>query len=407
VLDSGQARRTSLAIHGRKCQFHKLLTVLPPDDLICAALCGDRPAWSAQDDDPARIGALLDRIDFHGAHALLHALLPSGSWPPGIASSLRLRAVRQAMWELRHQQILAETLAALHAQGIEPVLFKGTALAYSLYADPALRSRGDTDLIIPFGTLIQVREILTSLGYELAPGTGGQFTSYQASYVKRAADGTFHALDLHWKINNSELLSRLFTYEELRADAVPLPALSPHALGTSRVHGLLLACMHRSTHKQNPYSVNSQAHYDANRIIWLYDIHMLAKEFDQADWKRFSVLATQKGLRAVCLDGIQQAQARLRTGYPESVRDALTAPGPPEPAMRYLASSKLRQEWMDFCALENRARQIQMLGELLFPSATYMRGKYADRPHAWLPWLYLHRAAGGLVKRLPRADVEP
>lgn len=383
---------------------YPLLAVQPADDLICAALRGEKPAWPWTE-DAAAIANLYSRADLHGVCALLHSQLASSDWPPTVVQELRSRAIQLAMWELRHQQLLAQTLLALAAIGVEPILIKGTALAYSLYANPALRTRSDTDLLIPIDAKDRVHDALTSLGFERSLGVSGEFVSYQASYTRRIDDGGSHTLDLHWKINNSELLSRLFTYEELRHDAEPLLQLCPHALGASRVHALLLACMHRSTHKQNPYYVNDEPHHEADRLIWLYDIHLLAGQLNAREWDEFVRLATQKGLRAVSLEGMQHAQSRFHTAYPDAILNALGAPGAPEPAARYLDGGKLRQQWMDFRALGSLSQQQRFVGELLFPSATYMRSRYPVRQFDWLPWLYLRRAADGVVKRIIESNL--
>jgi hypothetical protein len=108
-------------------------------------------------------------------------------------------------------------------------------------------------------------------------------------------------------------LSRLFSYEELRQAALPLPGLSPHTLGAGKVHALLIACMHRAGHKQAPYFVDGVAHYSGDRLIWLYDIHLLAQALSPAQWNEFLRLARQKGLRAVCLEGIEQTRSRFAT----------------------------------------------------------------------------------------------
>lgn len=372
------------------------LRVPTADDLICAVLRGDSPAWPWGEDAEA-VARFLNRSDLHGTHALLHARLASSDWPPALLRELRTRAVGLAMWELRHQQVLAQTLVALAAEGVEPVLLKGTALAYSLYSNPALRTRGDTDLIIPIEAKDRVHALLVSLGYQRSLGVSGELVSYQASYTRHIDNGGSHTLDLHWKINNSELLSRLFTYEELYRDAMPLPGLSPHALGTSRVHALLLACMHRSTHKQNPYYVNGEPHHDADRLIWLYDVHLLAGQLNAQEWDELASSAAKKGLCAVCLEGMRHAQACFQAVYPESVLASLATPGA-EPAARYLDGTKLRQQWMDFCALGSGSTRMRFARELFFPPPAFMRSRYADQPSAWLPWLYLRRAAGGVAK---------
>lgn len=368
-----------------------------PDDLICSVLRGESPNWPRKIDDDTFADALRRQAAVHGVQALLHAHLVSAAWPAAVLQALRHAAIGHAVWELRHQQLLARTLGELHGAGIEPVLIKGTPLAYSLYSSPLLRTRGDTDLVIAHNERQRVHDTLLALGYQRNTGVSGDFVSYQASYTSEA-DGGAHTLDLHWKINNSQLLSQLFSYDELRTAAEPLPALCPHALGASRVHALLLACMHRATHRQNPYYVDGVALYEGNRLIWLYDLHLLGNQLSEAQWQEFCVLAERKGLQAVSLDGMQQATLAFHTRYPDFVIAALARPGPAEPAADYLNGGKLRQQWMDFCALGTASRRLHFLRELVFPPPEYMRAKYGRRASGWLPWLYLRRAAGGLRK---------
>src|SRR4051794_36157600 len=119
-----------------------------PHDLICSVLRDEQAAWPWAIDEAAAIQRLRRHAARHGVEALLHARLTASGWPGEILGILRSTAIQHAVWEMRHQQLLAKTLAALHRAGIDPVLIKGTALAYSLYPNPVLRSRGDTDLII-------------------------------------------------------------------------------------------------------------------------------------------------------------------------------------------------------------------------------------------------------------------
>jgi hypothetical protein len=224
--------------------------------------------------------------------------------------------------------------------------------------------------------------------------------SYQACLTREVAGGGEHTLDLHWKINNSELLSRLFSYEELREAALPLPGLSPHALGAGPVHALLIACMHRAGHKQAPYFVDGVAHYSGDRLIWLYDIHLLALALSAAQWDEFLRLAGQKGLRAVCLEGIEQTRSRLATPVPQQVLDELGRPGSPEPAAQYLDARHLKRRWLDLCAHEGLAGKLRFARELAFPPAAYMRERFPHARPNWLPWLYILRGLGGLRRRV-------
>ncbi len=261
------------------------------------------------------------------------------------------------MWELRHRALLKETLSQLATAGIQPVLFKGTALAYTLYPEDSLRSRGDTDLIIPPQTQPLVADTLSALGFERGCAVSGESISYQASFTRTEAAGDAHTLDVHWRINNSELLSRLFSHEELLQHAQAVPALGPDARAAGRVHALLLACMHRATHKHNPYYVDGVAYYSGDRLIWLYDIHLLAQSFPQPDWDEVVNMAQAKGLCAICLEGLARARTAFHTTPPESVLAALGRTGQTEIVARYFTSGPLRQHWMDFCAISRRPKQ--------------------------------------------------
>jgi hypothetical protein len=366
---------------------------------MCAALRGERPAWPDAD-DPARVDAFLERSEYHGVQALLHERMhaDAADWPPALRNALHRQAVTTTMWELRHQQVVAEMLAALAQIGIEPVLFKGTALAYSLYPSPALRTRGDTDLIVSPHERARVMDALAGLGFARVLELG-ELMSYQACLTREVAGGGEHTLDLHWKINNSELLSRLFSYDELREAALPLPGLSPHAFGAGLVHALLIACMHRARHKQAPYYVDGVAHYSGDRLIWLYDLHLLAQALTPPQWDAFLALARQKGLRAVCLEGIDQARSHFATTVPPGVLDELARPGPVEPAAEYLNAGHLRRRWLDLCAHEGVAGKLRFVRELGFPPAAYMRERFPHARPNWLPWLYVLRALGGLRRR--------
>jgi hypothetical protein len=374
------------------------------EGFLAALLRGENPAWPSGDDSFA--ASFLDRAEYHGVLALMHGRLQqepeaARGWPDAVLQACRASAVSQVMWELRHRTLLREVFSQLAAVDIHPVVFKGTALAYTLYPEGTLRSRGDTDFIIPPQTQSLVADTLSTLGFEHGCAVSGESISYQESFTRTESTGDAHTLDVHWRINNSELLSRLFSHEELLQHAQAVPALGPDAMAAGRVHALLLACMHRATHKHNPYYVDGVAYYSGDRLIWLYDIHLLAQSFSQQDWDELVRLAQERGLCATCLEGLERARTAFHTLLPESVLVALGRPGKTERVAHYFASGPLRQQWLDFCAIPGAARKTRFLADTLLPPASYMRQKYPEG--GWLPWLYLRRTGGGILKRLQRA----
>jgi hypothetical protein len=368
------------------------------DDLICAILRGENCAWPTNS-CPGLEESFIGRVVYNGVAALLNECAPAlAAWPASIRERIRRHSIAQAFWELRHQQVLTDVVAAMSKKGIEPIFFKGTALAYGLYANPLWRARADSDIIVSPGDARVTGEVLQSLGFKRGQGVSGELISYQDSYALTVEGGGKHSIDLHRRINNSELLMRLFSYEELRAEAHPLPQLCVEALAVGPKHALLLACLHRSVHRNYPYHVDGVTYYGGNRLIWLYDIHLLAQSFTPLQWRDFAGSATEKGLCATSLDGIDCAAKHFSTHCPDDVRHSLSKTGEPEAI--YLAAGPVRQCWIDFLAIEGAAGRLRYAQELVFPSAAYMRAKYAQISPARLPWQYARRAAAGFIKRL-------
>ena len=372
------------------------------DDLMCAALRGEGAVWPAALGDG--LGELvIERAEYQGVTALLYEHLPRlSTWPQPVRDTIRRRAVAETCWELFHQNALKEAVTALRTNSIEPVFFKGTALAYGIYGNPVWRPRGDTDIIVPHRERSHAAEVLISMGFQRNMGVSGEFVSYQDSYTKKIEDTGRHTIDLHCRINNSELLAGLLSYEELRAEARPLPQLCEGTLAVGPVHALLLACLHPATHRHNPYIVNGVTYYGGDRLIWHYDVHLLAQSFTRNQWQDFVDRAAAKGLCAISLEGLERATACYNTQCPDFVRQALAKTG--EPVATYLKAGRLRQSWIDFSAIPSFTNRVRFVRELVFPSKAYMRAKYRQSSDTWLPWLYARRAAGGLIKRVRHAD---
>ena len=378
---------------------NRALSIADVDDLICAVLRGESRSWpSAFGDESAEI--FLRRAAYHGVFALLHERSALSAWPSGIRAPVHEHTIAQAFWELRHENILCEVLTTLCAKGVEPVLFKGTALAYDLYANPVWRARGDTDMIVAIGDSSRTVDALVSLGFRRGDSAGGELASYQECYIFTAQDGSIHTIDLHRRINNSQFLSHLFSYGELRDKAVALPRLWKGALAASTEHALLLACMHKATHRHAPYYVDGAAHYGGDRLIWLYDIYLLARSFTPENWEEVVRLASAKGLCATTLDGIERATARFGQCCPDEVRRQLARTG--EPVALYLGAGRLRQSWIDFCAIEGGSNRLRYAREVVLPPSEYMRAKYGKTHPALLPLQYAHRALMGAMKLLRR-----
>jgi len=342
--------------------------------------------------------------------AFLHGLVPLldaefrdrgdlAGWPRGIQLACLKAALVHAAHESAQRAEASRVVEALTAGGVQPLVLKGGALACSHYADPSLRPRSDTDLFIPKAGRPLADGILESLGYAKGQAVAGEFIAYQALWSRTDGSGVVHRFDVHWRINNSQALARLFGYEELAARSVPLPGLGNSARTLDAVDALLVACIHRAGHASEFMREEDIVRRGSDRLIWLYDIHLLAGRMAEPQFDQFARRAAEKGIRAVCLDALQRSRECFGTAIPPQVLEALRRPGTPEPTARLLAAGPGLRLVNDFLALDRWSDRVRWLGELAFPDAGYMRGKYADSPATPLPVLYLRRALSGL-KRL-------
>jgi hypothetical protein len=68
-----------------------------------------------------------------------------------------------------------------------------------------------------------------ALGFRKDVGTSREVVLHEETWTLASRGGGSHALDLHRRLNNSELLANRFSYEEFLAAKRPTPGLGPSA----------------------------------------------------------------------------------------------------------------------------------------------------------------------------------
>lgn len=363
--------------------------------LACEVLRGAATSW------PASWGAdfqarFLQQTRHHGVQPLLAAELRSSSadheWPLEVRRALDREAAAQSALELLRCRESTRVMRALNDAGVVPLLMKGAPLAYGYYRSPELRPRADTDVLIRPPDRVAAERVLGGLGYTRVNATSGTLVSYELAMAMVDRFDVPHVIDVHWRVNNRQVFADALSYDECRAESVEIASLEAPALGP--VHALLLACMHRVTHFTVPYQTDDASHV-GDRLIWLYDIHLVASGLSQPALRRFAMLARDRGLSRVCLDGLRRAQRCFDTPIAREALDALSAPGPPEPSARYLDAGPLETMVSDIRSLPGWRDRLRLAREHLLPPADYVLKKYGRSSRLWLPALYMYRAVTG------------
>lgn len=325
---------------------------------------------------------LLDTAQAEGVLALCHdRLRRSPAWtqyPETLREAMTRHAYQAVAVELMRAAELRDVLAALAQAGLPVLLLKGAALAHTLYPQPYLRSRCDTDLLVPSrADAERAGRVLQTLGYQQS-AMRGDLIFHELGCYKTGSSGLTHALDIHWRMSNATLFGECFTFAELASAAVPILAMGPRTDGLGPVHALLLACMHRVANMSGDI---------ADRLIWLYDIHLLAQRLSDMQWQQVTTLAEERTLCGPCYDGLRSAQTWFTTALPEAVLRRLRAGAGREGFDPRQAHTQWRFEWLTFRTLPSTTR-LRWLVQYLFPEAGYMRDRYGFRNPLWLPWFY-------------------
>ena len=371
------------------------LSTLSPNPVrawLAAVVRGAEPGAPLPDE-----AGLLDTARAEGVLTLCHhRLRRAPTWtqyPETLREALTRHACQAVAVELIRAAELRDVLAALAQAGLPVLLLKGAALAYTLYPEPHLRNRCDTDLLLPSRDEAErACRVLQTLGYQRPNSVSGELIIHEIGCHKTSPSGLAHALDIHWRLNNAAFLSERFTFAELATAAMPIPALGPHAYGLGLVHTLLLACMHRVAHLPEG---------NADRLIWLYDIQVLAQRLSDAQWQSVMTLAEERGVCGPCLDGLRTMQTAFETIVPDEVWGRLRTGADREGWFNpRLARKRWRLEWLNFRALPSTGARLRWLGQYLFPDAGYIRRKYGFRHSLGLPWFYGVRIVQGMVKRI-------
>ena len=175
----------------------------------------------------------------------------SSSRIAAIAAALRREEQVAAVLDARREDETRRLLDAFGDAQIDVLVFKGAALAHTVYAAPHLRPRTDVDLLIDRESLDRADRVLAACGWHHPPEPEPETFAAQRHYVKQGSGRMPWLVDLHWRIANPRVFADALPFGELHRRAVTVPALGRAALTPSPVDALLLACIHRVAHHED------------------------------------------------------------------------------------------------------------------------------------------------------------
>ncbi len=195
----------------------------------------------------------------------------------------QLEVVQNIFLEGRLQHLLH----VFNAAHIPLMLFKGPALAHTVYPNAAMRTYHDFDAFIHPADMARANQLLTQMGYVF-------YEEYRSNTIDRHRTGYNYTLEqqdswlkveieLHTAPHPSEI-GALFDIEAMWAKAQPITVLDQPALTMHPIDYLLYLCWHYRFHS-------------FTRLLWLYDlVVMLRSVGPELDWMALIQAARQQQL---------------------------------------------------------------------------------------------------------------
>ena len=357
---------------------------------LAAVLRGEGPALALA--DCKDLSEILAVADEEGVVALIHERMQT----PGLAAKLppellglfadlaRLKAAQSMMREAEARRILKR----LEQEGLQVLLLKGSALAYSVYAAPHLRECSDIDCLFATRHAAQQASDAICEGDYIQPGIAGELATFEMTCYRTRDSAAYLELDLHWGIGGSPIYADRFSFGELYQASMALPALAPTARGLSLAHAYLHASIHRALNLWLG---------TGDHLKWIYDLHLLGERFTQSDWENLVSMCLEKKLCGTCLDGLISAADTFHTAIPEGVREILSQGAQKEPInlrrMRHWPYIQL----MNLRALPGLGLKARWLGQRLFPRRGFLHHYYGQDQGRLVAFIrYLRKGIGHL-----------
>ena len=215
---------------------------------------------------------------------------------------------------------LREVVAAFDKGGVRILVLKGPAYGRTVYPDPALRPASDLDLLVRPDDMVQARTILEGLDYKcearLFNAEESLYKDEKFSHCNNQR--VYRVIELHWRLHTFLGIRQEAQTEELfnRSIKVKTHSLTFEALDP------VDALIHTAIN-------NAYGHDDGMRLIWIYDIKMLALSLAvPGDWELLQKRSVEWRARRAVELSIEMARAWLGLRLPKDFADFTKWPQP-------------------------------------------------------------------------------
>ncbi len=287
---------------------------------------------------------------------------------------------------LRMLDAAVELIAALRAEGIDALPFKGALLAPLYYPDPLLRPLADLDLLVREEDIRKGVAVLERLGYVYYSRSAEDFVYLRGRRNSNVwHPDNVHPVELHFRVREEyaglayDLADAMWASADKRVYWRGVEALIP---------AQPIVLHHLCAHTTSDWLIQR------GKLMEIGDLQIAASRMSQADWDTFLASVPARAARFV---------------YPALACTARYAPGSipaaVQSALRVGITPQLR-EWSDAVTLaEASESNLRPRSGIGLGMARLLARSRAERLHMLLRSLFPRR--WNLVKRYPRLAASP
>ncbi|WP_337661200.1 nucleotidyltransferase family protein [Erythrobacter sp. Alg231-14] len=335
---------------------------------------GVPPVWPSGETVDWR--AVWSRIDYHGVPLLLHSSKDRlVGWPDALLDRIVEEARLIVLWETTHRDAVTKILTALHEAGIDAIVMKGTALAYSFHNDPAIRRRGDTDLLVRPRDQERTRAIFRDLGWYKRDDPHGLY--HQEGWLHDAAGFFVHSIDLHWEPTDKPVLHNVLPIDGFFDRKHAVSRLGVGAFRPDVAIMLVHATTNQKWHAQHGYDAEDGRLTGPRRLLWSVDFDLLVQNMAIDDWERLISHCSRVKIGPLVAEALIGAAADLGTVLPDDAM-AILRGGELDPGIQtyFTDPDSLSQFWLDLNSTPGAAKKIQLIMHRAFAPRDHLLEKY-------------------------------
>jgi hypothetical protein len=167
-----------------------------------------------------------------------------------------------------------------------------------------------------------------------------------------------------------------------------------------RVRLLIHTCLHRATQYNAPYVVDGATYFDPGRLIWLWDIHLLANALTGNEWPQLCAMTASMSVSAPCREALVAAQATFGTALPGDTMRTLGEAAGADPYHSYFTRSHAASRaFQDVGAIAGLSTKLRYIRSRIVTTEAFLRSKYPQLAARPLPVLYGRRLLDLVLRR--------